>query len=144
MSEPTLRDATLEDAPVLARLMGALGYPSDEEAVRNGLEAIMAHPDYRTVLAELDGAVVGMVGMRRGLRWEGAPFVQLAALVVDEAAQGRGVGTALVRETEAWARAQGAGMITLNSGHHREAAHRFYKKLGYEPTGLRFLKRLEA
>jgi hypothetical protein len=35
-------------------------------------------------------------------------------------------------------------MVTLNSGHHREAAHHFYRRRGYEATGLRFLKVLEA
>jgi GNAT superfamily N-acetyltransferase len=137
-----LREAALADVPALVPLMATLGYPTDEARLRRGFAAILADPSYRTVLAEDEGAVVGLVGMRSGLRYEAGAFVQLAALVVADGHQGRGVGSALVGEVEAWARAQGAELITLNSGHHRSDAHRFYEGLGYQATGLRFSKRL--
>jgi ribosomal protein S18 acetylase RimI-like enzyme len=137
-----LREALIEDVPALVPLMGTLGYPTDEGRLREGLAAILADPSYRTVVAEEGDSVVGLVGMRRGLRYEAGSYVQLAALVVAEGQQGRGVGSALVREVERWARAQGARMITLNSAHHRTDAHRFYERLGYEATGLRFSKRI--
>jgi GNAT superfamily N-acetyltransferase len=139
-----LREARIEDIPALVPLMNTLGYPTDEARLRRSLAAILADASYRTVVAEEDGAIVGLVGMRRGLRYEAGAFVQLAALVVADGHQGRGIGSALVREVESWARAQGALLITLNSGHHRLAAHRFYERLGYEATGLRFSKRLTA
>jgi GNAT superfamily N-acetyltransferase len=138
-----LREATLEDVPRLVPLMAALGYPTDEATLGAGFGAILGHPDYRTVVAEVDGALAGLVGMRKGLRYEGGAFVQLAALVVADAYQGRGVGGALVAEVERWTREQGAMLITLNSGHHRLEAHRFYQRRGYESSGLRFAKRLD-
>jgi GNAT superfamily N-acetyltransferase len=138
-----LRDATLADAPALVPLMAALGHPTDAAALGAGLAAILGHPDYRTVVAAEGGQPVGLVGMRRGLRYESGGFVQLAALVVDPAHQGRGIGRALVRAVEDWARGLGAEMVTLNSGHHRTSAHRFYERQGYAATGLRFVKRLQ-
>jgi hypothetical protein len=74
-----LREVTPDDVPGLAPLMAALGYPTDEARLRAGMGAIMADPGYRTVVAEDGGRLVGMVGMRRGLRYEAGTFVQLAA-----------------------------------------------------------------
>jgi GNAT superfamily N-acetyltransferase len=138
-----LRPVAIEDVPRLTPPMGTLGYPTTEETLRGGLAAILADPSYRTIVAEEGDRIVGLAGMRRGLRYEAGLFVQLAALIVDEQFEGRGIGTALVAEVEAWARSIGARMVTLNSGHHRDAAHRFYRRRGYESTGLRFLKLLE-
>lgn len=140
-----LREATPEDAVPLARLMGVLGYPTTPEAMRARLAAVGADPDYHTIIAEADGEVRGMVGLRRGVLYEADhPYIQMVALVVDAEYQGSGIGTVLVQEAEAWARAQGAATITLTSGKHRQPAHRFYERLGYELTGLRFVKKLGA
>jgi GNAT superfamily N-acetyltransferase len=43
---------------------------------------------------------------------------------------------------EGWLRDRGAARITLTSGKQRADAHRFYRNLGYEETGLRFAKKL--
>src|SRR5438477_8672214 len=102
-----LREARIEDVPALVPLMDTLGYPTDQARLGEALAAILADASYRTVVAEEDGAVVGLVGMRRGRRYEAGAFVQLAALVVAEGHQGRGIGSALVCEVEVWARAQG-------------------------------------
>jgi GNAT superfamily N-acetyltransferase len=138
-----LHEATFADVPALVPLMAELGYPTDSATLGASLAAILGHPDYRTVVAAEGDRLVGLVGMRRGLRYEAGGFVQLAALVVDPAHQGRGVGRALVRAVEDWARELGAEMVTLSSGHHRTSAHRFYERQGYAATGLRFVKRLQ-
>jgi GNAT superfamily N-acetyltransferase len=140
----TVRDATPRDASAVARLLGTLGYPASAETARRRLEAICSHPDYRTVVAEVDGEVRGLLGLRRGLVYESDdPHVNLLVIVVDEDFQGRGIGTTLIREAEAWARGQGARLISLTSGKHRVNAHRVYEHQGYEANGLRFVKRLE-
>ena len=71
-------------------------------------------------------------------------YARLVALVVSEESHGRGVGAALVRAVERWANQKGAGEIFLNSGVQREGARRFYEKLGYRVTGVRFSKELPA
>lgn len=57
--------------------------------------------------------------------------VEVAALVVDEACRGLGVGKALMRHTEEWAVEQGCAAVSLRSNVIREGAHRFYQGLGY-------------
>lgn len=57
-------------------------------------------------------------------------------LAVDPAAQGRGVGAALVERCEASARDHGASGMVLSTLATMTAAHRLYERLGYrrEPT----------
>ena len=143
MGETVIREARLEDAAALARLMEVLGYPTTLPAMQARLASISSDSDYRTIAAEVDGQIRGMVGLRCGVQYElDGVHVQVMAIVVDEEYQGKGFGTALMRESEAWARSLGAHRITLTSGNHRQVAHQFYKQLGYDSTGLRFVKKL--
>jgi GNAT superfamily N-acetyltransferase len=47
-----------------------------------------------------------------------------------------------MRAVEAWARENGAASLHLTAARYREGAHRFYERIGYEATGLRFVRRL--
>jgi GNAT superfamily N-acetyltransferase len=60
--------------------------------------------------------------------------------VVASDVRGRGIGRALVHEAEQWARAKGSPRMSLTSGVQRAEAHEFYKRLGYEQTGVRLTK----
>ncbi|MHB1415289.1 MAG: GNAT family N-acetyltransferase [Chloroflexota bacterium] len=138
-----LRGATPEDAPAAARLMEVLGYPTTAAAMRRRLEELCSYPEYLVLLAEADGEVRGIAAAHYQLFLEhDGGYVRLQALAVDEEWQAQGVGTALVREVESWATQLGAGAVILASGLRREAAHDFYRHLGYEATGLRFVKQL--
>jgi ribosomal protein S18 acetylase RimI-like enzyme len=53
-------------------------------------------------------------------------------VVVDEAARGQGVATALTLEALRIARARGARTVDLTSRPSREAAGRLYEHLGFE------------
>jgi GNAT superfamily N-acetyltransferase len=74
------------------------------------------------------------------------PFVELAALVVDERARGSGAGAMLLAAVEARAREQGFTSVRVRSNVLRERAHRFYVREGYieKKRQAVFLKRLQA
>ncbi len=61
-------------------------------------------------------------------------------LAVVEHAEGRGVGTLLVRAAEAWARSRGFGRLTLNVFAGNERARSVYERLGYRPETVRYVK----
>jgi GNAT superfamily N-acetyltransferase len=61
-------------------------------------------------------------------------------LVVTEAAAGRGVGSALMRAAEAWAREQGYRKLTLTVFEANGPARVVYDHLGYAPETLRYVK----
>lgn len=143
MTRVSVRAAGRADAEALARLMGVLGYPTEVDAMRVRLERILADADYATFLAEHAGEPVGMVGVMRGLSYNhDAPYARIVALVVDDGYRGRGAGAMLVAAAEEWARAAGAGSIHLTTALHRDGAHAFYPRVGFEATGTRFYKRL--
>lgn len=141
-SEPTtIRPPAPADAQALARLMGELGYPSTAEQVQGRIDRADANPDYRTHVAEVNGQVVGMMGLQRGWAYEkDAPFVRVLALVVSAGARRRGVGARLLGTAHAWARELGAYGVHLTTSLHRDEAHRFYERVGFERTGWRYAR----
>jgi ribosomal protein S18 acetylase RimI-like enzyme len=66
------------------------------------------------------------------------------ALVVAKRDRRSGAGSALVEAVERFARERRCRFVEVTCGERpdREAAHRFYEALGYEPVSRRFLKEL--
>jgi GNAT superfamily N-acetyltransferase len=61
-------------------------------------------------------------------------------LVVTAAAAGTGVGSALLRAAEAWAREQGYRKLTLNVFEANRGPRLVYEHLGYAAETLRYVK----
>jgi GNAT superfamily N-acetyltransferase len=136
-----IRPPAEADLPALAALMADLGYPATPEQVGARLARIHGNHDYATRVAEVDGDVVGMMGLQRGWAYEhDRPFVRILALVVSERMRGRGVGARLVADAGAWADERGAYAVHLTTSLHRDEAHRFYERLGFERTGWRYVR----
>jgi len=135
------------DLESLCELMVDLGYPSDLENLRKRMEKIQTNPMYFTFVAEIDEKVVGMIGVRQLYSYENDDVVtQVSALVTKSEYQGRGIGKALMRFVEDWAVSNGSTVIVLTSGikENRLKAHEFYKSIGFEVTGYRFIKKLNS
>jgi len=138
-----IRPAENSDAPMLAELMTQLGYPTRTAEMEMRLDTILKHPGYRTFVAVIDGRVSGMIGTAVMLSHEhNSPSGRILALVVSEKARGRGVGRALLAAAEADFAARNIRRLALNTRFHREEAHLFYEKLGYNKNGFRFVKEL--
>jgi GNAT superfamily N-acetyltransferase len=138
----TIRDAQLADADAIAGLLGQLGYPTDSQAVEGRLERLRIVGD-RVVVADIDGDVAGLAHLQVAPAIEHEhPAAKLAALVVDEARRGEGIGRALVDVIEAEARARGCALLYLTTAARRADAHEFYRRVGLEETGKRFAKTL--
>ncbi len=58
----TIRDAELNDAPKLAALMGELGYQTTSHEMRKRLKSILSDARYRTLVAENENEICGMIG----------------------------------------------------------------------------------
>jgi GNAT superfamily N-acetyltransferase len=138
-----IRAATSDDAASLSLLVGQLGYPASSEEMPRRLDALKAAGDAVVLVAEVDGAVVGLLTCHVFATIHStAPAALLTALVVSEQARGGGVGRRLVARAEEWARAMGAVRIAVTSGAQRAEAHAFYERIGYARTGVRFGKKL--
>jgi GNAT superfamily N-acetyltransferase len=71
------------------------------------------------------------------------PHAHLGVLAVTEAAEGRGVGRALLQAAESWARRQGYGVMTLNVFAGNEHARGIYERSGYQLETLHYRKALD-
>ncbi|MCM3633589.1 GNAT family N-acetyltransferase [Paenibacillus camelliae] len=138
-----IREYNSNDLHALVELMGELGYPTEEEILKKRMERIEYDPMCFTFVAEVHSQVVGMIGIRQLYSYEiDEVATQINALVTKKEYQRKGIGTALILYVEEWTRNNGSETIVLNSGikESRKAAHEFYKALGFEVTGYRFIK----
>ena len=138
-----LRDATLSDSTVIAALVSQLGYATAAADMKGRLELLLQHPEHSMVVAEISDEVVGMIAAQVGpaLEFNGT-YGRITGLVVDARWRGRGIGRLLMNHMESWCKNRGAHSLILTSGNHRLDAHKFYAAIGYNATGLRFIKRL--
>ncbi len=92
-----------------------------------------------TILAAFDDGTDGVLGSvvyaAPGSDWrdvaEGEQESEVRMLAVAPAAQGRGVGEALMRACIARARAEGRARLVLSSADDMKTAHRLYARLGF-------------
>ncbi|MGN6789331.1 MAG: GNAT family N-acetyltransferase [Rhodanobacteraceae bacterium] len=140
-----IRAATPADGEALASLSGQLGYPADAATI---VRRLADAADHGVVLVAVDARDVacGFAHAEPRRLLIADPFVELAALVVDEAARGSGAGAMLLAAVEAWARESGFASVRVRSNILRERAHRFYLREGYieKKRQAVFLKRLQA
>jgi 3'(2'), 5'-bisphosphate nucleotidase len=111
------------------------------------LAFVLARPEARALVAELEGQVVGYAELQaRPSSLHDAGEGWLAALAVAAGLRGRGIGRQLMRAVEREARLLGCTRIALESSAWREAAHRFYSALGYreDTPAKRFRRTLET
>jgi GNAT superfamily N-acetyltransferase len=140
-----LRDAIIEDATIIATLLGELGYPSQPDGVRARLARLLAREGSRVFVAERGGEVLGVLGLdRMAVLTSLSDVAMIIALVVTERERRSGVGRLLVARAEDEARAWGCGRIMVTSAERRADAHTFYQRLGYQYTGRRFAKEIGA
>lgn len=141
-AEIEIRRAQPQDAPAIAELLSALGYPAAPEEV---LERLKALDDADCVLIA-DGGLIALHRMPRLA--EGDKLARITALVVAPGSRRKGVGQALLRAAEEVARRWGCELVEVSSSRRpeRDAAHRFYRAAAFEDAGalsVRYWKRLE-
>lgn len=140
-----IRLARETDAGALSELFDVLGYATPAALIPERLARILTTDWATAVVAEEDGAVVGMAtGHVLPVLHSTGSLARLTAIVVAPSAQGRGVGRRLVEAIETWARAKGCPRIALTTALHRAGAHAFYERIGYVHTGRRYARVLDS
>ena len=73
-----------------------------------------------------------------GLARNGATRLLVEAVRVDARLRGNGLGTVMMQWAIAEGRRRGTSLVQLTSDKARESAHRFYGRLGFEPSHVGF------
>jgi GNAT superfamily N-acetyltransferase len=133
-----------------AKRLAAFGPPDwrpSEEIVSGEtrtLEAFFADPPSGSALLiaeSADNKRLGFVYLERLQDYfTREPHGHVGMIVVIEEGEGSGVGGALMREAEAWAREQGYRKLTLTVFEANRTARAVYEHLGYAPETLRYVK----
>jgi ribosomal protein S18 acetylase RimI-like enzyme len=145
-----VRPAQADDAPAVAHgvaaLLGALGAtPPDAAAMEDAARAMIGTGD-AVLLAEEDGAVVGVLAAS----WittvhAGGMYALIQDLWVDGARRSAGVGAELMASFCALAEARGATRIEVGIPRDTFAGladtRRFYERNGFEVVGARMRRR---
>lgn len=113
---------------------------SDGQAMIDALRA--GHPDSEVFIAERDGEVAGCLHMVVALDFFGRRHAHISVIVTSEAAEGTGVGRALMAYADEWARARTLPFITLNVFAANERARRLYEKCGFDVELMKYAKLL--
>ncbi len=88
-----IRSAQMKDYENLTVLMGFLGYPATAEQMQARLERIVEKEDHYTLVSEMDGRMVGMIGFHTGyLYTQDEMYARVIALVVDPAIRNKSAG----------------------------------------------------
>ena len=98
--------------------------------------------DSSAFVAEEGGVVIGFVSVSERAHFTGELDAYVGELVVHKAHAGSGVGRALMRVAEDWARTRGLGRLMLETGAANAAARAFYEALGYELEDVRLSRGL--
>jgi GNAT superfamily N-acetyltransferase len=145
---PVIRSATRDDLPRLVELLAQLSLDSPREDLRSprpaaydaALEEVLADGRQTLLVAEVDGAIVGMACYIEvpNLSHVGRPYALVEDVVVAAAMRGQGYGEALMQRAIELARAGGCYKLVLTSSKVRTDAHRFYQRLGFKATHVGF------
>ena len=134
----SVRFAEPSDAEVIARMARALsiadgGRPSRFSAESFCRDGFGEHAAFSTIVAELDGNLVGYAVYYPGYDTDSATRgIYLADLYVDESRRRKGVGRALLTGLAAETRRNGARWMFWSVLKRNRGARRFYRKLAPE------------
>ena len=140
-SAVTVRDADLGDVEALRFVMaGAAGPIVDETPgeADSAVARINADPDQRLLVALLDGQVAGAAHLVRASvsPLQSAQAVHILHLHVLDECRRRGVGTALMEATVAWAEEKDTSHVVAAANVGSRDANRFMARLGLSQLAI--------
>ncbi|HEU4462034.1 MAG TPA: GNAT family N-acetyltransferase [Solirubrobacterales bacterium] len=133
--EIQIREAVVEDAPEIARLLHDFNTEYEEETppvaelIRHA-ERMLREGEMTVLLAGDGPDALALLRFRPSV-WTERQEAYLQELYVVPALRGRGIGEGLMREVIATCRARDAAWIELNTGESDTAARGLYTKLGF-------------
>ncbi|MFI6941587.1 GNAT family N-acetyltransferase [Streptomyces sp. NPDC050418] len=146
MSDLEIRPASAQDIPAIVALLAddPLGArresPDDLTPYRTAFERLAGDPHQHVMVAVRGDEVVGTLQLTviPGLSRRGATRSVIEGVRVHSGERGSGLGTRFIEWAVDESRRQGCQLVQLTSDATRTDAHRFYERLGFEPSHVGF------
>ena len=148
MKKVKIRQATTSDIPAMNELFRKdLGYAECTLEIVENQFAGLDNSREAVFVAEAEDDSSHIAGVIHVEKYNVLYFPTMAnilGIAVSADFRRQGIGSALLKCAEEWARENGASSMRLNSGESRKQAHEFYRALGYidNKKQLRFIKEL--
>jgi len=108
-------------------------------------EAQRAEADEALFVAELDGRQAGCAYLVTQIDYfNERPHAHLSVLAVTAEAEGKGIGSALLDRSEAWARERGSDRLTLSALVTNSRARALYERRGFSGEYIRYVLPLKS
>ena len=139
--EIVIRKASAYDFESIYPLFGQL-WPN-KELDKKALEIVFKRGVYSDTdelfCLEYQGEIVGFCAYAIvNNLWQAGYISYMYAMVIDEKHRGKGFGSMLIKKTIDDSKDKGLKRLELDSAFHRERAHEFYLKLGFEKRAFLF------
>jgi GNAT superfamily N-acetyltransferase len=150
VTDYTFRKAQRDDVEAIVHMLAddQLGAtrddPTDLAPYLQAFDAIDADPNQLLVVVVSDNEPVGTLQLTviPGLARRGALRGQVEAVRIRADHRGSGLGADLLRWAIDESRRRGCALVQLTSDTSRTQAHRFYERLGFEPSHTGFKLKL--
>ena len=136
-----IRDANTDDLNAIARLLADDGLGRGRERPGDPVYAqafarMSAQPGNVYMVVEQDGEILACLQytLIHGLSRSGASRAQIEGVRVHASQRGKRLGEILMQAAIDRARSDGASLVQLTTDRSREAAHRFYERLGFKAS----------
>jgi len=143
------REARAEDVADIVELLtddslGASREGADLAEYLGAFARMQTEANNILVVGEDDHGIVAtyQISFISGLSLRAARRAQVESVRVASHLRDQGIGTALMADAEARARAADCSLMQMTSNAGREQAHRFYERLGFTPSHIGFKRDL--
>lgn len=143
-----IRQAAASDIPAMNELFRKdLGYEECRLEIVKKQFAGLDNSREAVFVAEAEdeeGCIAGVIHVEKYNVLYFPTMANILGLAVAADYRRQGIGSALLKRAEEWARENGVCSMRLNSGESRKQAHEFYRAQGYtdDKKQLRFIKEL--
>ena len=150
----SIRPGTASDLPEIEKLLPRLAdfevpsyrlpehlWHGDRDLIHQWAQG--ERDDVRVAVATMGDSIVGVAALTiRKELLSGEPSVHLEILAISASAEGEGIGSALMQETESIALSLGATSISLHVFSENKRARSLYERHGYNGEWVRYFKPL--